>query len=126
MIYWKLMERVYNANEAGNYLWGMVLEFNDILIDPAGAADYVTRKGQGRPDESHEQKAIKAGMEFGNNINKETKEAYDKYFGNFFERLFDVNKSKKDVSTLKESKKEGETQTGREVKRESPHHYSGN
>ena len=56
---------VFNANEAGNYLWGMVLEFHGVLISPNYAADLVTRRTAGRPDELWEQRAISGGRDFG-------------------------------------------------------------
>ncbi len=53
---------VYNPNEAGNYLWGMALTRYQSFIN----ADYLAEKGtSGRPDEWHEQKAIKQGMKEG-------------------------------------------------------------
>ncbi len=50
--------KVYNANEAGNLLWGMVLEYHSSLIDPNWLAEKGTR---GRNDEPWEQRAISAG-----------------------------------------------------------------
>ena len=45
----------YNANEFGNYLWGLVLYEAGVLIDPQTLAEIGT---SGRKDETHEQKAI--------------------------------------------------------------------
>jgi len=52
---------VYNPNEAGNFLWGMVLAYNEV---PFGAkmAELAT---SGRKDEPYDQKAIKEGDKFG-------------------------------------------------------------
>ena len=62
----------YNANEAGNYLWGLVLEFHAIIVDPAEQADKHSYNPDGthRRDEAHEQAAIKAGMEKGKELSK--------------------------------------------------------
>ncbi len=51
---------VYNANEAGNYIWGLVLEDAGIIISADKIAEAGTR---GRKDEPHEQKAIKNGIQ---------------------------------------------------------------
>ena len=56
---------VYNANEAGNFLWGMVLEYYGGIISPNAVAGYGTRLSQFRPDEPWEQKAITAGRAYG-------------------------------------------------------------
>ena len=63
---------LYNANEAGNYLWGMLHEYAGEASDfkggwfnPALAADYKTIVSQGRMDEGHEQRAIKVGQKQG-------------------------------------------------------------
>lgn len=58
----------YNANEAGNYLWGMVLDFHGALVSPNLAADLITRLGQGRVDEPWEQRAISAGRAYGTSL----------------------------------------------------------
>lgn len=47
----------YNANEAGNYLWGMVLRKAGIMMNPKTIAELGTK---GRSDEPHEQKAIQS------------------------------------------------------------------
>jgi len=57
--------KVYNANEAGNFLWGMVLEYHASFISPNFAADLVSQIGQGRHDEPWEQRAITEGRSFG-------------------------------------------------------------
>ena len=49
----------YNANEAGNYLWGLALREAGIVVNPKNIAELATK---GRHDEPHEQKAIQAGM----------------------------------------------------------------
>lgn len=56
---------VYNANELGNYLWGMVLEYYGILISPNLVAELGTR---GRKDEPWEQRAITAGRNKANSL----------------------------------------------------------
>ncbi|MDR2916402.1 MAG: hypothetical protein LBV74_16505 [Tannerella sp.] len=53
---------VYNANEAGNYLWGMVLEYHGIFPNPNWIAEAGT---SGRPDEPWEQRAITKGKNKG-------------------------------------------------------------
>lgn len=52
---------VYNPNEAGNFLWGMVLAYNEV---PFGAA-MAELATPGRKDEPYDQKAIKGGDKFG-------------------------------------------------------------
>lgn len=56
---------VYNANEAGNFLWGMVLEYHGGMVSPNTIAELGTR---GRKDEPWEQKAISAGRQFGEGL----------------------------------------------------------
>ncbi len=62
---------LYNANEAGNYVWSLVLEysgiptFTDIPYPQAEWADLGSRMGKGHPDEWWEQKAIRAGADKG-------------------------------------------------------------
>jgi RHS repeat-associated protein len=56
----------YNINEAGNYLWGMVIEYNSGLVYPS--PNDIAELGsqyQGRSDEPNEQKAITAGRSKG-------------------------------------------------------------
>lgn len=48
--------KAYNANEGGNYLWGMVLEYSGIFISP----NLIAKKGSGT-DEWWDQKAITSG-----------------------------------------------------------------
>lgn len=55
----------YNANEAGNFLWGMILEYNGGLISPNMVAEYGTRVASNRHDEPWEQKAISQGRAYG-------------------------------------------------------------
>ena len=62
---------LYNANEAGNYLWGMVLEEAGVIIDANTIAEVGTR---GRNDEPHEQKAITAGRNKANTLKVDKKE----------------------------------------------------
>jgi len=57
--------KTYNANEAGNYLWDLILEFHGVLMSPNAAAEYVTQKNANRPDEPWEQRAISSGREEG-------------------------------------------------------------
>lgn len=53
---------VYNPNEAGNFLWGMVLEYYGSLVFP----NWLAQKGsKGRDNERWELKAITAGRKFG-------------------------------------------------------------
>lgn len=63
---------VYNPNEAGNFLWGMVLEYYGGVVSPNLVAEWGTR---GRNDERWEQKAITAGRTYGEKLyqNKTTK-----------------------------------------------------
>lgn len=49
---------VFNPNEAGNYLWGMVLEYVGFLLSPNWLADFASRGGD---DEPWEQRAITMG-----------------------------------------------------------------
>lgn len=63
---------LYNPNEAGNYLWGMLYEyagevtnFKGGFYNPALAADFKTIKDQKRVDEANEQYAIKVGTKQG-------------------------------------------------------------
>ncbi len=56
---------VYNANEAGGYIWAAVLVYNGSLADPAEAAQKATYVQQDRADEPNEQKAIKVGTNKG-------------------------------------------------------------
>ncbi len=53
---------VYNPNEVGNFLWGMILEYMGGLISPNLVAQMGTK---GRDDERWEQKAISAGRAYG-------------------------------------------------------------
>ena len=57
---------VYNPNEAGNYLWGMVLAYNEV---PA-AATMAEMATPGRKDEPYDQKAIKEGDKFGEKVDE--------------------------------------------------------
>ncbi|MBC6490653.1 RHS repeat domain-containing protein [Flavihumibacter stibioxidans] len=57
----------YNANEAGNYLWGMVLHEAGIVLNAKTIAELGTK---GRNDEPHEQKAIQAGIDKANSFKK--------------------------------------------------------
>lgn len=50
----------YNANEAGNFLWGMALEYHGSFISPNRIAEAGSNI-QGRSDELNEQKAISEG-----------------------------------------------------------------
>ena len=56
---------VYNANEAGNLLWGMVLEYTSTLFDPNWLAEAGTK---GRNDEPWEQRAISIGRALGRKL----------------------------------------------------------
>lgn len=51
----------YNANEAGNFLWEMVIEYVGGRVSPNMIAELGTR---GRNDESWEQKAITSGRNY--------------------------------------------------------------
>jgi RHS repeat-associated protein len=55
---------VYNANEAGNFLWGMVLEYHGGILSPNAIAQIGTKRGQNRDDERWEQKAITSGRAY--------------------------------------------------------------
>jgi RHS repeat-associated protein len=56
---------VYNPNEAGNFLWGMVLQYHGSVF----SSNWVAEKGtSGRNDERWEQKAISAGTLFGRQL----------------------------------------------------------
>jgi len=57
----------YNANEAGNLLWGMAIEYNSSLLDPNWLAEAGTR---GRNDEPWEQRAISTGRAIGAKLKK--------------------------------------------------------
>jgi RHS repeat-associated protein len=59
---------VYNANEAGNYLWGMVLEYHGGLISPNTVAEAGSQILSWRRDEAWEQKAVSAGRRFGESL----------------------------------------------------------
>ncbi len=56
---------VYNANEAGNFLWGMALEYYGGLLSPNTVAQKGTQFASNRDDERWEQKAISAGRAYG-------------------------------------------------------------
>jgi hypothetical protein len=62
---------VYNANEVGNYLWGLVLEDAGVIVDANTIAELGTK---GRSDEPHEQKAIAAGRKKANTLKVDKKE----------------------------------------------------
>ena len=61
---------VYNPNEAGNFLWAMVLEYNHVLISPITIAKYGTLIAAKRQDETWEQKAIEKGRNYAFNLLK--------------------------------------------------------
>jgi len=96
---------IYNANEAGNYLWGMALTFAGTYGDPSEAAEDVTWNSQGRHDEEYDQKAINAGEKFGRDLKSITpidnsgdvKKAYKKNKEN--------GQANKDYSSMKKAKK---------------------
>jgi RHS repeat-associated protein len=97
---------VYDPNEAGNYLWGMVLTVQGTYGDPSEHAEAATWKGgKGRHDEPYDQKAISAGEQFGvdlKNVQKvdnsdEVKEAIKKYSGN--------GQAQRDYNRLKQKQK---------------------
>ena len=80
----------YNANEAGNYLWGMALEEAGIMMDAKKIAELGTR---GRHDEPHEQKAIQAGINKANSFlktgmpNDVREKAFNYYTEDYYEFL---------------------------------------
>jgi RHS repeat-associated protein len=73
----KINKVVYNANEAGNFIWGALNEYVDevtnmtCIYDPSTLAQLGTMKGQLRFDEKHEQKALDDGENFGINISED-------------------------------------------------------
>ncbi|QYS87787.1 hypothetical protein JJC03_03745 [Flavobacterium oreochromis] len=84
----------YNANEVGNYLWGMILEEAGVILDANTIAELETR---GRNDEPHEQKAITAGRnkEKVLKVDKtERKRAFEYYKDEYQEHLKKEEKSK--------------------------------
>lgn len=88
---------LYNANEAGNYLWGLVLEEAGVIIDANTIAEKGTR---GRNDEVHEQKAISAGRNKANSliVNKKDREiTFELYFEDYYEHLENGNNENKYV-----------------------------
>jgi len=58
---------VYNPNEAGNFLWAMVLSYYGSVFSANKIAEWGTR---GRNDERWEQKAITAGRQYGIDLYK--------------------------------------------------------
>jgi hypothetical protein len=79
---------LYNANEAGNYIWGMILTYHGIFLSPNIIAELGTR---GRKDETWEQRAITAGTNKSNkyvNLSNDIKEeilSYRLYFRKLYE-----------------------------------------
>ncbi len=65
---------VYNSNEAGNYLWGMVIEYHASLVSPNVVAEGGSRILSWRADERWEQKAVSAGRAFGLSLTKRDEE----------------------------------------------------
>ena len=57
--------KVYNVNEAGNYLWGMVLNYYGSFLSPNKLAELGSR---GRNDEPWEQRAITDGRSYGTQL----------------------------------------------------------
>ena len=119
---------VYNANEAGNFLWGMVLTDNGSLVNPAWAANRASENGpEHRPDEPHEQKAINSGIAFANNIPSEAKKEKDKNRGSWLNRLFGgSNKAKEDIKRVSHDARNRQNQDGTPIDRNKPNQYSGN
>ena len=80
----------YNANEAGNYLWGMVLREAGVMMNPKTIAQLGTR---GRNDEPHEQKAIQSGInkadsyKFNTISEKIRAKAFEYYRDDYYEYL---------------------------------------
>ena len=68
---------VYNANEAGNFLWAMVIEYAGGLLSPNWLAE-MGSKIQGRSDEPWEQKAISDGIKFGAKLRTTSTEEFKK------------------------------------------------
>jgi len=73
---------VYNANEIGNYIWGLVLIYHGIIPNPNWIAEVGTEMASNRNDEPWEQRAITLGKEKANKmkINKELILQYRKDF----------------------------------------------
>jgi RHS repeat-associated protein len=69
---------VYNPNEAGNFLWGMVIEYFGGIISPNWIAQTGTRLAQGRDDEPWEQRAISAGRAYGISLYYSRNELFDR------------------------------------------------
>jgi RHS repeat-associated protein len=55
----------YDPNEAGNYLWAMVLEYAGIWVDPAEKANEVIQETQGHPQDRAENRAARIGGAMG-------------------------------------------------------------
>jgi len=78
---------LYNPNEAGNYIWGMVLEEAGVLINANNIAEWGTR---GRQDEPHEQKAITKGRQKAKSLNVNAHDrsvTFDIYTADYREHL---------------------------------------
>lgn len=69
---------LYNANEVGNYVWGMVIERLGGLIDAEAIGDAGSIYDHGRLDEPWDKKAIKAGK------NKAYSVGFSKEYDNIF------------------------------------------
>ncbi len=102
---------VYNANEAGNYLWGAVLEYTGASSGQtsSGWAEKYSQDNLNRPDEPHDQKAIKAGEQFGKSLrnassNDPVKSSVDKNSSNSSMFKSD-SQSKADVKTAKSKRR---------------------
>jgi hypothetical protein len=95
----------YNANEAGNYLWGMVLQEAGIMLNAKTIAELGTK---GRNDEPHEQKAIQAGINKANGFKKGEdrtwrNKAFEYYRDEYYEADEDVPyKPSDNLGTFKE------------------------
>jgi len=67
----------YAERGAGNFLWGMVLNYYGSLLSPNKIAELGTRIASKRHDERWEQKAITSGRSFGlhlyNSLNEDSK-----------------------------------------------------
>lgn len=118
---------VYNANEAGGLLWGMILVYNGFPA-PAMAANIKQNSDFGHDNEPNETKSIKVGEELGANLNQSVKTAFNKYIGGFFGKIFGDNQAQKDIKRIikEKSGSDKSNQEQRPVNRKAPNKYSGN
>jgi RHS repeat-associated protein len=80
----------YNANEAGNFIWGMVLTEAGIMLNPKTIAELGTRN---RNDEPHEQKALEAGIKKAESLKGVSKEIRSNIFRNYSEEYYEYKRN---------------------------------